>query len=552
MKFKFLILFVFFCTCTAGASALSDSLRLKLERLDYVMERRDTYYMRHEHAIDSLRKQAEAVPATDLRARFDVIHKLYNAYRSFQNDSARVYADREKALAARIGDKQLAVIADYDDLFTYMSRGDFTSAVEVMGRADLTGVSDSLKAEFFVQVVRLYSDLSNFTSDKYEDKYARLSHAYSDTVMRYARPESYAAEFASNFRYGPWVKRAERIDTYDRMLRRDDIAPALRAMLYSMLGDLYIQDGQESRGLELKVESAILDICHATRETTSKHFLAYRLYEMGDIERAARYIHVALEDAENYNAPQRKAEIGRALSLIEASRFSTVNHERKLLWVILLIVIIFVVAVVWAFVYIRRQNAGLKASKRIIEEKNEQITDANRRLSELNRTLSDVNARLRESVRIKDEYIGYGFYLNAEYIARIEEIYKLVNRKVTVGQADDLKNMLRLSDVKKEKEKFLKDFDSIFLRLFPTFIEQYGELFPADDRGIEEAADGILTPEMRIFALIRLGVTDASNIARLLNYSVNTINTYKTKAKNRSTVPNAEFEERIMQIRSVK
>lgn len=74
MKFKFLILFVFFCTCTAGASALSDSLRLKLERLDYVMERRDTYYMRHEHAIDSLRKQAEAVPATDLRARFDVIH----------------------------------------------------------------------------------------------------------------------------------------------------------------------------------------------------------------------------------------------------------------------------------------------------------------------------------------------------------------------------------------------------------------------------------------------------------------------------------------------
>ncbi len=334
-----------------------------------------------------------------------------------------------------------------------MSRGDFTSAVEVMGRADLTGVSDSLKAEFFVQVVRLYSDLSNFTSDKYEDKYARLSHAYSDTVMRYARPESYAAEFASNFRYGPWVKRAERIDTYDRMLRRDDIAPALRAMLYSMLGDLYIQDGQEKpRTRGLKVESAILDICHATRETTSKHFLAYR-HEMGDIERAARYIHVALEDAENYNAPQRKAEIGRALEPIETSRFSTVmNHERKLLWVILLIVIIFVVAVVWAFVYIRRQNAGLKASKRIIEEKNEQITDANRRLSELNRTLSDVNARLRKR---QDKGRVYRLRLLSEcrvYSTRIEEIYKLVNRKVTVGQADDLKNMLRLSDVKRKKK----------------------------------------------------------------------------------------------------
>lgn len=551
MKFKFLILCVIFLL-PLPCLAFSDSLNCKLERLDHIMERRDTYYMRHEHSIDSLRKVAAAIPAADLRARFDITHKLYNAYRSFQNDSARVYADREKELARAIGDRQLTVTADYDDLFTYMSRGDFTSAVEVMKRVDLTGVSDSLKAEFFVQVVRLYSDLSNFTSDKYEDKYARLSHAYSDTVMRYAAPGSYAAEFASNFRYGPWVKRAERIDTYNRMLERKDIAPALRAMLYSMLGDLYIQDGQEERGIELKVESAINDIREATRETTSKHFLAYRLYEMGDIERAARYIHVALEDAENYNAPQRKAEIGRALSLIEASRFNTVNHERKLLWAILLIFIVFVVAIAWGFFYIRRQNAGLRASKRIIEEKNTQITDANARLSELNGRLSDVNARLRESVRIKDEYIGYGFYLNAEYIERIEEIYKLVNRKVTVGQAEDLKNMLKLSDVRKEKEKFLKDFDSIFLRLFPTFIEQYSELFPAGDRGVEEGADGILTPEMRIFALIRLGVNDASNIARLLNYSVNTINTYKTKAKNRSTVPNSEFEERIMQIRSVK
>jgi len=551
MKLKIIIICVLLAVPIIS-SALSDGLRQKLERLDYIMERRDTYYMRHEHGIDSLRKVSASIPSSDLRARFDITHKLYDAYRSFQNDSARVYADREKELARAIGDRQLVVTADYDDLFTYMSRGDFTSAVEVLGRVDMTGVSDSLKAEFYVQVVRLYSDLSNFTSDKYEDKYAILSHAYSDTVMRYATPGSYAAEFASNFRNAPWVDRAGRIDTYNRMLGRDDIAPALRAMLCSMLGDIYIQDGQEERGLELKVESAICDICEATRETTSKHFLAYRLYEMGDIERAARYIHVALEDAENYNAPQRKAEIGRALSLIEASRFNTVNHERKLLWVILSIVTALVVAIVWAFFYIRRQNAGLKASKRIIEEKNVQITNANNRLSELNGQLSEVNARLRESVRIKEEYIGYGFYLNSEYIERIEEIYKLVNRKVTVGQTEDLKNMLRLSDVRKEKEKFLKDFDSIFLRLFPTFIEQYGELFPTDDRGIEEAADGILTPEMRIFALIRLGVTDASNIARLLNYSVNTINTYKTKAKNRSVVPNSEFEERIMQIRSVR
>lgn len=109
-----------------------------------------------------------------------------------------------------------------------------------------------------------------------------------------------------------------------------------------------------------------------------------------------------------------------------------------------------------------------------------------------------------------------------------------------------------LSDIYEEKEKMLKEFDKIFLTLFPTFIDQYKSLFPKDKNENMEEPDGILTPEMRIFALIRLGVSNSADIAQFLNYSVNTINTYKTKAKKRSIVDNDEFESRIMQIRSVK
>ena len=142
--------------------------------------------------------------------------------------------------------------------------------------------------------------------------------------------------------------------------------------------------------------------------------------------------------------------------------------------------------------------------------------------------------------------------MNSEYIEKIEGIYKLVNRKVTVGQAEELKSLLKMTDIKEEKRKMLQEFDKSFLRLFPTFMEQYRELFPADDDTLDDVDDGIMTPEMRIFALIRLGINDNNNIARFLNYSVNTINTYKTKAKKRSIVPNEEFEERIMHIRSVR
>lgn len=528
-------------------------LQDKLDELDRTVERRDTYFMRHEHHIDSLKRVAREIARKgDDRQMFDINHTIYDAYKSFQNDSARVYNNRELEVARRLGDSDLIARAQCDNLFTYMSRGDFTSAVDVLNATDLTGVSDELKADFYVQVVRLYSDLSNFTSAAWEDKYATLSRAYSDTVLRYAAPGSYAAQFASNFLDAYKVNTEQRISTYESMLRRNDVPASIKAMLHSMLGDAFISEGQRDLGLAHKAQSAIIDIQEATRETTSKHFLAYELYERGDIDRASRYIHAALEEAEAYNAPQRKAEIGRALSLIESTRYKSVNHQRSTLVALLGGVALLAIIITAGYVFIRRKNRQLAAGKRTIEEKNAQITEANERLTALIGQLNALNAKLRESVRIKDEYIGYGFNLNSEYIEKIEGIYKLVNRKVTVGQTEDLKTLLKLSDIKNEKSKMLQEFDKSFLRLFPTFMGQYRELFPEDDDTLDDVADGIMTPEMRIFALIRLGITDNNNIARFLNYSVNTINTYKTKAKKRSIVPNEEFEERIMHIRSVR
>lgn len=544
-------------TCFSQTQVLADSLHPerileeKLRELDYVVERRDTYYMAHEHKIDSLKKIAVKVTRKgDDRRLFDVTNKLYMAYRSFQNDSARVYNDRELEIARRIGDKDLIARAQIDNLFTFMSRGDFTSAVDVLKNTDLEGVSDALKADFYVQGVRLYSDLSNFTSERWEDKYAMLSRAYSDTVLKYAPEGSYAAQFAYNFRDGYKINVDSRISNYESMLRRNDISPQTKAMLHSMLADNYISKGETAIGLAHKAESAIIDTRMATRETTSKHYLAFRLYEMGDIDRASKYIHAALEEAEAYNAPQRKAEIGQSLSIIESSRYNSVSGQRSTLIAFLVVALAFIILAVVAFLYINKQNKKLKASKKTIEEKNQQITKANGELKELNNTLTSLNSKLKESLKIKEEYIGYGFALNSEYIQKIEEIYKLVNRKVTVGQAADLKSMLKLSDIKYEKDKMLKEFDEIFLRLFPSFIEQYRLLFPADDTTLDDVQEGILTPEMRIFALIRLGISDNNDIARFLNYSINTINTYKTKAKKRSIVANNEFEDKIMEIRS--
>lgn len=541
-----IILTLLFCPSLLKAQTLEEKLR----ELDHVMERRDTYYMLHEHRIDSLKLVARSIPESDTQAKFSAYHDLFNAYRSFQNDSARVYVEKELELARLLDSPQESVTAQYDNIFAYMSKGDFTNAVRILSQTNLAGVNDSLKAEIYVLAARLYSDLSNFTSDCYNDSYARMSKAYGDTALSIAAPGSYAAQFATYFLHDYKQNREQRIATFSEIIRRKDVSPPIKAMLHSMLGDLYISNNQHETGLIHKAQSAIMDIKSATRETTSKHFLAYELFGKGDVNRAAKYIHVALEDAENYNAPQRKAEIGRSLSLIEASRYSSVKDERNLLWILLAVAFTFVLVTCGLIIYIRKQNTRLKASSAIISSQNAEISRRSEQISEANARLRNLNSQLRESIRIKDKYLGYVFYLISEYIHKIESIYKLVHLKIKVGQSSDLSKMLPISDIRIEKEKMLKEFDRIFLSLFPTFIEQYNALFDEDPTA-DEPADGILTPEMRIFALIRLGITDISNIAKFLNYSVNTINTYKTKAKKRSRVSNEDFESHIMQIRSV-
>lgn len=110
--------------------------------------------------------------------------------------------------------------------------------------------------------------------------------------------------------------------------------------------------------------------------------------------------------------------------------------------------------------------------------------------------------------------------------------------------------LVRSINLKKEKEELLKHFDKAFLNLFPNFVSTYSALFREEDK-VKLKEDELLNTDLRIFALIRMGINDNEKIAHILQYSVNTINAYKTRIKNKSLVPNEEFEKRIMEIKTV-
>ena len=554
---------IFLIMASAFASAFALNVDSMLRVLDKTIERRDYYYMIRETRIDSL-KNILAIPGLQEPARREVLGRLFDEYSKYQGDSARKYAEILRELPAADADSRIR--GNIAMIFIYTSGGLFNQALDIIEQTDLTRASDDAKGDYYFVLVRTYSDISNYVSPAFNDEYARLSHQYADSVMKYKAPGSYEAHYSKVFRTGQTLSQEEKIREFSQLLRRPDLDISGQAMIASMLGDLYRDKPDRQAMIYYKALSANLDILSAKHETTASRDLALYLYEDGDVERASRLINLAHADAKFYNGRHRMAEIANILPLIEQKRYSDVSSQRNtLIWIVMGFLIL-VIALVWAILYIIKQLKLTHRQRNEIEVKNRQIEEASAAIEKQNMELKHTNLLLQETNQIKNEYIGLGFSISASYMDKIEKLYNFVDSKLADKQYELLRRSLKKRDLREDKEAVLKEFDQMFLTLFPSFIRRYNALFPAEEHSgpaeDEPANQSLagkvgkqeresLTSEMRIFALIRLGITDSSKIATLLNYSVNTVNAYKTKAKNRSLVPNEKFESKIMEIRSV-
>ena len=274
-------------------------------------------------------------------------------------------------------------------------------------------------------------------------------------------------------------------------------------------------------------KAAIADIKSSVKETVALRNLSDLIYKKGDVKTAYRYIKLALEDATFYNARHRKIEIASILPIIEGEKLNTVEKQKTLLLAYSGLISILTIIVIVFLIIIFRQLKRLKQARQMILDANSSLTETNHKLLEAN--------------KIKETYIGIFFNTNSEFIDKIEKLQRDISRKLTTNQIDDIKNILKNIELKKERESLYHTFDKVFLKLFPDFVQEFNKLFNEEDR-IELKDKELLNTDLRIFALIRIGIDDNEKIAKILEYSVNTIYTYKTKIKNKSIVANEEFE----------
>ncbi len=506
---------------TLSATALTVSL-------DEAIRAHECYVAVREARIGRLKRQLQKADTTSSDF-FRWNGEIYKEYQAYICDSAICYLNRNLVWAERNNRNEAVLETRLELVYLMSSAGMYQEASELLSQVNRVTLPARLLSDYYRCCFRLYSESAAYTQDPFfRKRYRELAVCYNDSLMQILAPASVLYLEQRERRLAATGRLAEAFQLNDVRLagvRPDTPEYALvtfhRSQLYRWAGN------KEAEKYYLTL-SALTDVRLAITDHASLWNLARLLYEEGDIERAYQYIRFSWDETNRYNARSRSLQTAGILSLIDLTyqAMQEKQSDRLFLYLILISALTLLLAV--AVFYIHSQMKRLSAARNHLEQTNEQLEISN---------------------HIKEEYIGRFLNLYSMYIDRLDAYRRMINKKISAGQTEELLKMVRSHEMLDTGVKELyENFDAAFLHIFPDFVEKFNELLQPEERIVLRKGE-LLNTELRIFALIRLGIDDSSKIAEFLRYSVNTIYNYRAKVKSKARISREDFETCLMSIR---
>lgn len=530
---RVVILLFFLFNLTLSAKDINPTL----EKLNKVLLKKDFYIHQKYAKIKGLKTNVRKhILNQDNKKLYNTYMQLFDEYKSFKYDSAYYYLVEAKTKAISLKDPSLLAKTKIKEGFILLSSGLFKEALDTLNSVNPEQLDATNKYDYYTVKARVYYDLTDYNKDpRYSIQYLQEGNRILKKALAITKPntnEYWAAESLERLKQQDW-EGAKKAFSY--WINNFTLPSKYYGIATSSLGYIYSEGGDKKKAIEYLALAAIADVKNATKETVALRNLANELFKLGDIETANRYINLAMDDATFYDARHRKIEISSILPIIEKAQFSKVKSKNDMLEKIIILLTVFALIIIIFLVIIFKQLKEKNASKIVMAE-------AYDKLQEMNISLSETNS-------IKEEYIAYFIKVSSDLINKIDHIQKSTIQKIISKKTDEVISSLKRYNVKDEREHLFRQFDEIFLKLFPTFITEFNDLFPNDHKSIVKKGE-LLNTELRIFALYRLGIQDANQMADFLELSVATIYTYKTRIKSKAKLKDS-FEENIMAIKAI-
>lgn len=525
-----------------------NSLDSLLFQLDKSIEKSEIYVNKRDARIEELkRRAAKATNPTDL---YTLNMELYKEYKPYISDSAMFYLNKNIMIADSLNDYERLYDAKLKLSYLLGGSGIYKEAVDMLESVDRKKLPEHLIIDYYDTHNHLYGEMAFYAQDKkISADYYYIADAYRDSLMAVLplgsvpllRMQEASSRDAKDY--------AKALKINDLYLPKAEFGTPEYSIATYHRAITYREDGNRELEKYNLALSALSDIHAAIKDHASLWMLAEILSEEGDIERAHKYMRFSWSETALYNARLRSLQSAGILSFIDKTYQITIEKQnRKLRNYIILISLLFIMLVA-AVAYIYKQMKKLGVARESLEKANRQLKELNDELQQMNICLQTTNLDLSESNHIKDEYIGRFIRLCSTYIDKLDAYRRMVNKKIGDGKTADLLKMTRSQDaLDNELKELHTNFDTAFLHLFPDFVSKFNGLLQKDSPIVPKKGE-LLNTELRIFALIRLGIDDSSQIADFLRYSVNTIYNYRAKVKNRACVTRDDFESLVKKIR---
>lgn len=534
VKAKQLILLCIFAIayCTPLQASKIDSL---LQVLDKAINNRTVYLDTKIRQIDSIKGRLRNHSAA--KDRYEIQNQLIFEYQTLNCDSSLAYIGRNIAIAKQLNDQKLMTESQVKLAFVLSISGLFTQAWEVLKQIDYDGLPQHLKVIYHWSYIRYYENLIKYTDhDNYNRQYESEIAKSRNSLMGLLDPKSdmYLKEKAFKLKAAGMFKESRDIQLHLFKKEKSDthgygMAAMGLAMIARELGEMQLVE-------EYLIMAAITDVRLAIKENESLLTLAIYLNKKGDVNRAFTYIQAALDDANYYNSRFRNTVIARTQPIIEATYLAKIDQQRKNLRLYAIVISIFAIILILTLYFLFKQMRIVSRARKKLNMTNEQLTLVNHKLDEAN--------------LVRERYIGY--YLNqcAVYLDKLDDFRKNVYRKVKSRQLEDLQQLTSSNaSLEKYAQDLYTDFDRTFLEVYPNFVDEFNSLLRPDEQ--YQLKKDKLNTELRIFALIRLGISDVNQIAIFLRYSMQTIYNYKSKVKSKAINDAEHFEEKVRKLGAV-
>lgn len=501
---------------------------------------------------------------------------LYEAYVSFEADSALIYAQKNLELSQRMGNKERETLWKIYKTYMAASTGLVLSASSDLEqlRPDIT--TPTLKIEYYAHQIFLAGHILQYAAAPIDwDKH--VPQSVREQVNYYARQEQiYRDSLALCLQTGKeqmslWYQGMALFETDSLFALKDTLEAVVHksqmdtrhdAMNAYLLSKIYQKQGIKEKAKYYLVQSALADIKSANQDVASLEELAQIEFQEGDIERAYLYISKCLELAQSYCNRVRLVSISKTQHDILTAYQNLDKAQKSKLRTSIFLLAILTLALLVTILLLRKQINKINNSRIQINQANQQLSEqaiemskvhedlehAHKKEQLLNTSLKEANLKLQASNQLKEEYIAYVLSICSNYISLLDEFRGKLKCKLKVHQYEEaLALTSNQTMTQTELKEFYHTFDTIFLHVYPTFVEEFNQLLAPEER-IILAEDEKLNTTLRIYALVRLGISESVKIAEFLHCSAQTVYNIRLKTRNKLIIPKDDFVRLVQNI----